>query len=229
MIEYLALDLLLDGSLTNTYKERFFWAFMIFNSLLLLSLLLVYLAMKKCKHWRAERLRKQNEEMIINEALEFGAERLTQQSTGAKPSEYRASLPLDRFFSNGSEEESPYAINSNNNRRPVETRHQEQKQGKCTDKVTIDCTMRLIRIVTRFIIVLHIALFPVILYAFGYLNIVVSCLLFIPCIQFNLMQGLYRMNKKYLYGLNVHRVTVVVEPETPLARPESTIYTPLLR
>jgi len=79
----------------------------------------------------------------------------------------------------------------------------ERTKVKCRDKVTIDCTMRIMRIVTRFIIVLHVALFPVILYSFGYLNIVVSCLLFIPCIQFNLMQGLYRMNKKYLYGLNV--------------------------
>ncbi len=96
--------------------------------------------------------------------------------------------------------------------------------------MTIDCTLRLLRILTRFTIVIHIALFPVILYGFGFLNIVVSCLLFIPCIQFNLMQALYRMNKKYLYGLSVHQPVVepVVVETPPISRTDSNIYTPLL-
>jgi len=106
MIEYLALDLLLEGTLTNTYKERFFWAFMIFNLILLLSFLLVYQAMKKCKHVRAEHLKRKVEETLINEALNTGRE-----TTPSRQSEYRASLPLDRFFSNGSEEHDPYSIN----------------------------------------------------------------------------------------------------------------------
>lgn len=42
--------------------------------------------------------------------------------------------------------------------------------------------IRLTRRVLRFIIVFHLALFPVILYSFGVLNVVVSCLFFIPCV-----------------------------------------------
>lgn len=98
--------------------------------------------------------------------------------------------------------------------------------------MTIDGSLRLLRRFLRFVIVLHVAMFPVILYSFGYLSIIVSCLLFIPCIQFNLMQGLYRMNKQYLYDLKVNTkaAPALILPSSPLSRVDSiSIYTPLLR
>lgn len=72
-----------------------------------------------------------------------------------------------------------------------ETGSQKKRKRKCN----VDTFLIYSRRVLRFWIVWHLALYPVILYSFGIFNIVMSCLLFIPCIQFNLMQGLYRMNK----------------------------------
>lgn len=64
--------------------------------------------------------------------------------------------------------------------------------------------LKLFKNIIWFLLVLHLAFFAVILYSFGVINIVVSCLLFIPCLQFNLMIALYRTNKQYLYELKLH-------------------------
>lgn len=179
MIEYLALHLLGDMlPASATYKTHFFWGFILSNFILLFIFMAVYLLMKKLKRYRQEAARKKEEAMLLDTASNAFNMHL---NSSTRQSEYRGSIPLERFFSNGSEEP-PFSINS-------------PEPAPVKARVTLDCTLRLLRIVTRFIIVVHVALFPVILYGFGHLNIVVSCLLFIPCIQFNLMQALYRMNK----------------------------------
>jgi hypothetical protein len=91
------------------------------------------------------------------------------------------------------------------------------KHWKCV--CDLDTALVYSRRFLRLWIVWHLALFAVILYSFGVFNIVLSCLLFIPIIQFNLYQALYRMNKQYLYDIRV--TPQIGELQTPLLQSSS--------
>lgn len=110
------------------------------------------------------------------------------------------------------------------------------KENRCCQKPNKLQVIKLSRRILKFLAVINIAFYSVILYGFGYIGLFLSCLLFFPVIQFSFIHHIYQMNKKYLYDLKISKSDTLHLQQYTSASPSPThsmiqkqhLYTPLL-